>query len=72
MTDYAISEKVILVTSELQDRRIMPSNLIINSGAVVLIRAMGGGWAVWVVALCVWRVRWEGLLKLSDVYRLTI
>jgi hypothetical protein len=31
----------------------MPSNLIINSGTVVVILAMGGGLAVWVVALCV-------------------
>ena len=41
----------------------MPSNLIINSGTVVVILTMGGGWAVWVVwvvALCVEGVRWEG------------
>ena len=54
MTNYAISEMLILVTSELQDKgQIMQSKLIINSGKVVVILAMGGGWAVWVVAWCV-------------------
>ena len=72
MTNSAISEMVILVTSELQDRKNMPSNLIINSGTVVVILAMGGGWAVWVVAWCVEGMLGGGLLRLFDVYRLII
>ena len=44
----------------------MPSNLIINSGTVVVILAMGGVWAVWVVAWCV-----EGTLGAGSLDYLT-
>ena len=50
----------------------MQSKLIINSGKVVVILAMGGGWAVWVVAWCVKGTLGTGFLRLFDVYRLII